>query len=373
MNDRGEYRTLYVAFADDPDVHALSGDAVKLFLMLKLSLPAIGIGVIYPSKLCDQVGCDRARLEVILRELESPKSGKHMGWIRRERNVVWIVNGLACEPGLSAANVKKHVPFVKKVLNSLDNRSQIVNDFKTYYPQWFQPLPIEHPKASDSLPLPKQVFNKSLTKQVHSNTSGSEPVAGKHFPAADTASAPLASLTDALKQLPKGALDFLSTFYGREIAGTDRRTDVARQLLATLADGAEYRGQRVLAYSRDRLVAKCRAVIREGVRDPDKAIAVLLLKLGDTSDGTAPGAEAGVATAAEIVADERDAVRDIASASTWLEDHPEIEAAIDEQLATELPPIDEQPMQQLTRTMMRRSLIITAWRAAGAETAEAHA
>ena len=59
MSDRGEYRTLFVRLADDPDVHALSSDALKALVMLKLSLPSTGLGVIYPSKLGDQVGCDR--------------------------------------------------------------------------------------------------------------------------------------------------------------------------------------------------------------------------------------------------------------------------------------------------------------------------
>jgi len=54
-----------------------------------------------------------ARLDEVLAELERAKPGRDRGWIVRDRNIVWIVNGLACEPALTAANSQKHVPFVQ--------------------------------------------------------------------------------------------------------------------------------------------------------------------------------------------------------------------------------------------------------------------
>src|SRR5262245_9320069 len=140
VSERPEYRILYATLADDADVHALSGDAFKLLIMLKLSLPATGLGVIYPSKLCDQVGCDRGRLETILAELEMPKPGRQRGWIRRDRNIVWITNALAFESGLTPANAN-HVKYVRKLVASVDAKSQAVAEFRDFYPAWFQHLP----------------------------------------------------------------------------------------------------------------------------------------------------------------------------------------------------------------------------------------
>jgi hypothetical protein len=137
VNDRGEYRSCFVAMADDPDIHAMSPGAFKLLWMLKLSLPATGIGVVYPSKLSDQVGADREQLESLLAELEAAKPGRDLGWIVRERNVVWIVNGLACEPNLSPTNAKKHVPYVRRLIAQLPRDLAIVRQFKRRYAQWF--------------------------------------------------------------------------------------------------------------------------------------------------------------------------------------------------------------------------------------------
>lgn len=366
MNDRGEYRGIFVSFADDPDAHALSGDAVKLLLMLKLTLPPTGIGIVYLSKLCDQVNCERARLDQVFAELEAPKPGRDRGWIVRERNVVWIVNALAFETNLNPANQKKHVPFVRKLIAQLDSRLEIVSAFKKTYPQWFQGDPITSAKpsntVSDSLSKPKHLH----TTPLHSNPNSGD--LEQERARSDGLSHAAAPLTDALAQLPKPALDFLRTFYPRNTANAERRTDVAQQLCATLNGGAEYRGQRVQAFTVDRLATKCRDVMREGVRDPDKAIAVLLLKLGDTSDQSAPGVTVAKIDAAQSLADERETNADLERASAWLSDHPDVDASIDEQLERDgfERDLDETDVRRITRNIARNSLILAAWRNAGA-------
>jgi hypothetical protein len=87
--------------------------------------------------------------------------------------------------------------------------------------------------------------------------------------------------------LPAGCQAFVFEFYGT--TELRRQRDVLEQLYH-LASGTsiDYKGARVFAYSRDRLEAKCLAVVHSRgdarPRSPDLAIAVLCTKLGDTSD-----------------------------------------------------------------------------------------
>lgn len=198
MNDRGEYRSLFVAFADDADVHALSGDAFKLLIMLKLTLPVTGIGVVYLSKLCDQVGCDRARLEGLMGELEAAKPGSDYGWIRRERNVVWIVNALRFEPNLAPANAKKHRPYIQRLAAQLDARMTIVAAFRAHYPEWFDTVSDGKSNRTDRVSKQKQCTNSAQEK---TSSELPQPIAG----AADAPPRPerenwVASLTETWRK-----------------------------------------------------------------------------------------------------------------------------------------------------------------------------
>jgi hypothetical protein len=155
MKERGEYRTLLVSLADNTAVHALSGDALKLLVMCKLSLPATGIGVFYWSKLQDQMHCDRATIGRLFDELEAsrPRPDSERGWlvVDRQRNVVWVVDGLGDEQLLNAANVKKHVPYVRRKVAELDAKLPIVAAFRAYYAEWFGGVPEGNAKGSDTL------------------------------------------------------------------------------------------------------------------------------------------------------------------------------------------------------------------------------
>lgn len=149
---------------------------------------------------------------------------------------------------------------------------------------------------------------------------------------------------------------FLATFYRG--ASAKRLADVRRQIFATLdAGGAKLKDQRVRAGSEARLVAKMREVIAEGVNDADKAIVVLLLKLGDTSDGSAPG----VAAAAAVEREERATEADIAAAKQWVLDHQDVLDRINAQIDRDVPGnFDE--MHQSLRAMAYSSLVVKAWR-----------
>jgi hypothetical protein len=372
--DRGEYRSLFASFADDPDVHQLSGDAVKLLLMLKLSLPATGIGVMYPSKLCDQVGCDRNRLEQIFDELEKPQPVSAHGWIRRERNVVWIINALRFEPNLQASNRKKHVPFVRRLVAALDVRLEVVLAFKDYYAEWFadDPSPDEgNRKGTDSLSLEakRRAQSTQLDRKAVGNEYGTDSLYKgrgylerrvsdqKQLPSLskpaltsgdleqerarerDPSPAPLA---DAIAALPARVQDFLEKFYPEATASDTRRRDVVRQLTAMLGAGVRLtRDGAIIRATADRLEAKCNRVMHEGVRVADRAIVILLRKLADVSDVTPPGIVADQQRNAETREVERDRAQRLAAAETWLAAHRDIAASIDEALDRELGPDPE--------------------------------
>lgn len=169
MSDRGEYRACFVAMRDDVDIHAMSPAAFKLLWMLKLSLPATGIGVVYPSTLAEQVGVDRDELDSLFAELEQPKPGKDRGWIKRERNVVWIVRALEFEPALTPTNVKKHVPFVHRLVAQLPRDLAIVDEFREYYFEWFGSM-VEPASNTEKEPSPKGIDSLSIQKKKKENS-----------------------------------------------------------------------------------------------------------------------------------------------------------------------------------------------------------
>ena len=158
--------------------------------------------------------------------------------------------------------------------------------------------------------------------------------------------------------LPAGALEFGRTFY--RSAPRARRLEVKQQLLATLNGGAKLRrGVKVRAQSPEHLDRRCREVMAEGVKDPDKAIVVLLTKLADV--GNAQDSPTEKASAAEKRAEKRDeaeAAQRLAHATAWLADNPDVAAAIAKSIDPEIP---EGPM----RRILENAAVLKAWTDAG--------
>lgn len=136
MSDRGEYRSFYVSFWDDPDVHALSDRAYRVLSTLRGTLGPTGIGIVYTAQLCERCRATPKQIEAALVELETPKPGQSLGWIVRERNIIWIVNALRFEPNLYVTN-EKHRTYVAKLLLPFGERTEIVSKFRRYYSDWF--------------------------------------------------------------------------------------------------------------------------------------------------------------------------------------------------------------------------------------------
>lgn len=134
--DRGEYRPWFVSTIDDPAFAALDPFAFKLLFALRMTLSAIGIGILRPANVMDVLGCSAEDLERGLQLLEKRKPGSEVGWIMREGRIVWIINALHFLKGLYP-NDPKHRVFVTRELASLSDCA-IVRKFRDYYEEWLE-------------------------------------------------------------------------------------------------------------------------------------------------------------------------------------------------------------------------------------------
>lgn len=165
MSDRGDYRSFYCVFWDDPDVHAMSDNAYRVLTTIKGTLNAAGIGTVYLSQLAERCGKSLDQLESGLAELERPKGDSDYGWIVREKSIIWIVNGLRFEPTLTSAN-KKHKKFLReRLLAPLGERTSIVAAFRRHYPEWFV----------DSVPSSPETDRDTDSRQEEQQTPDSVP------------------------------------------------------------------------------------------------------------------------------------------------------------------------------------------------------
>lgn len=336
MSDRGDYRPIYRSFWDDPDVHQLDDRPYRVLTTLKGTLPATGIGVVYDLVLCQQCKCTREQLEEALRTLEAPKPGRELGWIVRDRNVVWVVNGLRFEASLSATD-RKHRKFVQRLVQPLPPFSEVVRAFRAHYAEWFvdEPKPSPNEGASKGLPRGSEGSSKgvrrgtgalepepSLEPSREPSTSDSEHLDQERCPPAepDRAAPPAAAPSRRVAELGDDVVAFCTRFYGG--APRERKDEIVEQLFGTLNGGASLRrGVLVTAGSLERLQAKCREVVAEGVKNPDRAIVVLLKKLGDVSQES-PTEQLRVEQRAQEERDAADYAARRAAADAWLEAHP---------------------------------------------------
>jgi len=169
-----------------------------------------------------------------------------------------------------------------------------------------------------------------------------------------------------LDELPEparsAATALLRRCYGGPFVLTSRREDVLRQLVASLSvAGAKFAGQAVRAGTPERLAAKIHATMAESLRNPDRAIVVLLAKLADTSDGSAPGAVAAEAERTEAAEVEHE----LGDAEQWVQAHDDAQAAVVAQLERIGFARGEAPKSPSALTVyrsMRRSFVLHAYR-----------
>lgn len=171
---RGEYRSTYVALWDDDDFLALPRDAKLALRYLRDVLPAVGIGRVSAFTACAKLGMAPGEWETALAALETPKVGRAQGWIVREAGMIWVVNALRFDPALTPKNAKKHRPFIQRLAAQLDGNLAVVQAFRVYYADWFDPAA---PAATSEAPT------GSATPPA-----GAEPDAGGKGKGSDTPS-----------------------------------------------------------------------------------------------------------------------------------------------------------------------------------------
>jgi hypothetical protein len=143
-------------------------------------MPASGIGVVYAAQLAERCRATPRQIEAALIELETRKPGQELGWIVRERNIVWIVNALRYEPNLYVTN-EKHRTFVAKQLLPLGDRLAIVNHFRRYYADWGLAQPSEDEDNSADFGDGKGAVSDTPPDTVTDRVSKQTDTVSKHI------------------------------------------------------------------------------------------------------------------------------------------------------------------------------------------------
>lgn len=137
MADRGEYRAIQRVLLDERAYQRLSERARHVLLVCKLTLGPTGLQVCYPTELVARLhrhtAIPECEIAGVLDELEAG------AWLRREDPLVWVVNQLADEPLLKAAD-RKHRLSVQRHLTGLP-RVALLRAFVERYPEWFADAP----------------------------------------------------------------------------------------------------------------------------------------------------------------------------------------------------------------------------------------
>lgn len=176
MSNRGEYRSIHTVLVDGPDFQTLEPDDRLTLLIVKLSLGPSGIDVVpaLVPTLVERTGLDAERVGAALARLESG------GWIRRERNVLWLVNGLKYEPSLDTKN-KKHRTGVQRHAYGLP-RLALIAAFARHYAEWFDgedSLSIGIPESGDTLSNHRNLRPKTETERETETETETETEEGE--------------------------------------------------------------------------------------------------------------------------------------------------------------------------------------------------
>ncbi|GLC25087.1 hypothetical protein [Roseisolibacter agri] len=364
--DRGEYHAFYVAFLDDPDVQALDHLAFRVLIALRMSLGAAGIGVPVVLQVCQRANCTPAEYEAACRVLEAPKPDdvEGLGWIRRERNIVWVVNALRYHPSLSAEN-PKHRTFVRERLLRPLGEKAIVRAFWTRYREWQvetgarDTVSIGYPGPIGTEPDHKAGSGSGKREAVAGIRSGSGAPTHARDAAPTTAAdadeqpdgardaldAGDAPADSPLRAAPLAALVARLREQRYRVAPPERWRDVVQQLHGVLApEGTALRKREVVRATPAILARAIALTLAEPTRNPDRSIVVVLLKCRD-GEAVAPrdaqGRTAPEAAAADDrarrAADEQEFAARQRAADAWLAEHAEESEAIAVQVDLQCP------------------------------------
>ncbi len=112
LSRKGEFRSYYVRMLDEDEFQSFAPETQRAFFYLKGRLGQWGVDVMYPAELAARMRVDLEVVSVALDELT------RAGWLRTEKNVCWLVNGLRHEPWYEPGNAN-HLVGLKKSLRGL--------------------------------------------------------------------------------------------------------------------------------------------------------------------------------------------------------------------------------------------------------------
>lgn len=164
--DRGHYRSIHTVIVDGPDFQALSPGAKLVWYTLKMTLGPSGIDVVpaLVATLVERTGADTTQVEKGLAQLEAA------GWLMRERNVVWMVDGLRHDPHFQLTN-QNHRTQVAKHVNGLPSLA-IVDAFRAHYGLAAPPSEMPSQPTEHGLNGASKMPSKSPSKMVSKKASG---------------------------------------------------------------------------------------------------------------------------------------------------------------------------------------------------------
>lgn len=285
---KGAYRSSYEALVDDADYQDLTPLAQAVFHTLKLKLGQYGIAVFYLSTL-EQIHqrAHRAEIATVIEELEHTKPSGAPGWLVREKNVLWLRNGLMFEPYYAPNNDKQRKGALAFALTL--PKLQIVRDFAAHYA-----LPMPSASPADATQIPPRSRETETEPERDTET---EPESGKdseviHNPVhistiraveGSPANSPPLSVANEKpdSKTARAVKDFLGHFYAA--ASHRRKDDVHGQLAGVLTpSGAPFEGSRVRAVDGLHLRTTLLDVTARPPKDRNAAIVFVLQQLRDT-------------------------------------------------------------------------------------------
>lgn len=136
MSERGSYRSIPCALLAGGDFRRLSERSRWIFVVLKMNMSAAGIDIWYPdelhARLAAESGASIDQVRLTLDILE------HEDWIRREDNVLWVVNHITHDPHQRETNPKNRKGIQRHIAGL--PHIPLVRAFVGAYPEWFPPI-----------------------------------------------------------------------------------------------------------------------------------------------------------------------------------------------------------------------------------------
>ena len=146
MSDRGEYRPIYTSLLHSGRFRDLSPNGRLLLFTVKLHLPPSGIGRVpaWEHAFSELTGLSPGDVREASHELV------RLGWLDIDGTTLWLVDGLAYEPSLSAKSWKTRA-FIGKLVAGLGN-TLIAKEFREKYADWMPSPDTGAPKEPRKAP-----------------------------------------------------------------------------------------------------------------------------------------------------------------------------------------------------------------------------